>query len=112
MSSDAKRAVPENVARFSRADVARIATLARLALSETELDLYARQLGGILEYAERIQEVDTEGVPPYATTIAGPAGDALREDVPAASLSNDDALRNAPQGDRASGTFVVPKVIG
>lgn len=106
MSSDAKRA---GGARFTRADVARIATLARLELTETELDLYARQLGGILEYAERIQEVKTEGVPPYASTLPS---DALREDVPVASLLREDALRNAPQGDRTTGTFVVPKVIG
>ena len=44
---------------FSRADVARIAALARLELTDEELDLYARQLGGILDYAERIQEVIT-----------------------------------------------------
>jgi aspartyl-tRNA(Asn)/glutamyl-tRNA(Gln) amidotransferase subunit C len=106
MSSDTKRA---DGARFTRADVARIATLARLELTETELDLYARQLGGILEYAERIQEVDTEGVPPYASTLPS---NALREDVPTASLSRDAALQNVPQGDRAAGTFVVPKVIG
>jgi aspartyl-tRNA(Asn)/glutamyl-tRNA(Gln) amidotransferase subunit C len=109
MSSDAKRDVPENAARFTHADVARIATLARLELTETELDLYARQLSGILEYAERIQEVDTDGVPPYGSTLPS---DALREDVPAPSLSREAALQNAPQGDRASGTFVVPKVIG
>ena len=109
MSTDAKRAIPDDAARFSRADVARIATLARLELSDAELDLFQRQLGGILEYAESIQEVDTDGVPPYAATVMS---DALREDSPAASLSQDDALMNAPQGDRASGTFAVPKVIG
>jgi aspartyl-tRNA(Asn)/glutamyl-tRNA(Gln) amidotransferase subunit C len=97
---------------FSRADVARIAALARLELTDEELDLYARQLGGILDYAERIQEVDTTGIAPYATTLPGPAGDALRSDDPAASFTSDEALRNAPTGDRASGTFVVPKVIG
>ena len=97
---------------FSRADVARIATLARLELSEAELELYARQLGGILEYAERIQEVDTEGVAPYASTLTGPSDAALRDDVPTPSLPREDALANAPQGDHTSGTFVVPKVIG
>lgn len=109
MPSDDKRAIPDNAARFTRADVARIATLARLELTEAELDLYARQLSGILEYAERIQEVNTDGVPPYESTLPS---DALRDDVPTASLSREDALRNAPQGDRAAGTFVVPKVIG
>lgn len=97
---------------FSRADVARIAALARLELTEAELDLFQHQLGGFLEYAQSIQQVDTAGVPPYASTLPGEPGDALRDDVAAASLSRDDALRNAPQGDRAAGTFVVPKVIG
>lgn len=100
---------------FSRADVARIATLARLELSESELDLYARQLGGILEYAERIQDVDTTGVPPYMSTLVPrdvSADDGLRDDTPTPSFSAAEALRNAPEGDRASGTFVVPKVIG
>ncbi len=109
MSSDTKRA---DGARFSRQDVARIATLARLALTEPELDLYARQLGGILEHAEQMQGVDTAGVPPYSGATTEDAGDALREDVPVASLSMDAALQNAPQGDRVAGTFVVPKVIG
>jgi aspartyl-tRNA(Asn)/glutamyl-tRNA(Gln) amidotransferase subunit C len=94
---------------LSRADVARIAALARLELTGAELDLFAGQLGDFLEYARRIQDVDTNGVPPYASTLVS---DALRDDVVAPSLSREDALRNAPQGDRAAGTFVVPKVIG
>lgn len=94
---------------LSRADVRRIAALARLELTETELDVFARQLGDILEYAERIREVDTDGVPAYTSTMSG---DRLRDDVPAASLTQDAALGNAPQADRIAGTFVVPKVIG
>ena len=94
---------------FTRADVARIAALARLDVTDAELELYARQLGGILEHVAEIQAVNTDDVPPYASTLSV---DALRDDVPAPSLSNDDALRNAPGGDRQSGTFVVPKVIG
>ena len=97
---------------FSRADIARIAALARLELTETELDVFSRQLGGILEYAQSIQQVDTTGILPYASTPPGEPADALRDDVATASLSREDALRNAPQGDRAAGTFVVPKVIG
>ena len=99
-------------ASFSRADVARIAALARLAVTDAELDTYARQLGDILTYAEAIQAVDTNGVPPYASTLAGLPTDTLRDDVVATSLANEDAMRNAPNADRAAGTFVVPKVIG
>jgi aspartyl-tRNA(Asn)/glutamyl-tRNA(Gln) amidotransferase subunit C len=94
---------------FSRADVARIATLARLDITEAELDLYARQLGDILDYARRIQDVNTEGVSPDSPSVAA---DALRPDDAMASLPVGEALRNAPQGDAVSGTFVVPKVIG
>ncbi len=97
---------------FSRADVQRIATLARLDVTEAELDRYARQIGDILEYAAAIQAVDTAGVAPYASTLPGLPAAALREDVTSTSLSNEAALQNAPNGDRASGTFVVPKVIG
>ena len=94
---------------LTRADAKRIATLARLELTEPELDLFARQLTSILEYADRLQTVDTTGVPPYT---GGLDADALRDDRPAASLAREDALGNAPNADLASGTFVVPKVIG
>lgn len=94
---------------FSRADVARIATLARLEITEAEQELYARQLGDILDYARRIQEVDTTGVP-VATSLATSAS--LRDDAPTGSLTMAEAVGNAPNGDRVAGTFVVPKVIG
>ena len=48
---------------LTRADVRRIAALARLELTEPELDLFARQLTSILEYADSLQSVDTAGVP-------------------------------------------------
>jgi aspartyl-tRNA(Asn)/glutamyl-tRNA(Gln) amidotransferase subunit C len=94
---------------LSRAEVVRIAELARLELTDNEVTLFAKQLGGILEYAEMIQAVDTSGVPP-----ATHAGDqpSFRDDVVTPGLSTSDALGNAPQADSASGTFVVPKVIG
>ena len=93
---------------LTRADAQRIATLARLELTDTELDLFARQLTSILDYADRLQAVDTAGVPAYAGSLA----DALRDDVATPSLSTAAALGNAPGGDIESGTFVVPKVIG
>jgi aspartyl-tRNA(Asn)/glutamyl-tRNA(Gln) amidotransferase subunit C len=94
---------------LTRAGAQRIATLARLELTDPELDLYARQLTSILEYSESLQSVDTSGVPPYDSTVK--QGE-WREDSPVPSLSNSDALTNAPNGDTATGTFVVPKVIG
>jgi aspartyl-tRNA(Asn)/glutamyl-tRNA(Gln) amidotransferase subunit C len=94
---------------LTRADAQQIATLARLELTVAELDLFARQLTSILDYADRLQAVDTTGVPPYGASLAE-AG--WREDTPVPSLSQEDALRNAPGADLAAGTFVVPKVIG
>lgn len=93
---------------FTRADVARIAALARLELNDAALDRHARQLGDILAYAERVQQVDTTGIEPYRADVA----DALRPDTVAPSFGQTEALANAPQGDRTAGTFVVPKVIG
>ena len=95
---------------LTRADVRRIAALARLELADAELDLFARQLTSILEYADSLQSVDTAGVPPYTGAPAHDAG--WRNDAPLPSLSREDALRNAPNGDTETGTFVVPKVIG
>ena len=96
-------------ARLTRADVRRIAALARLELTEPELDLFARQLTSILEHADSLQAVDTTGVPAYS---GSPAVATLRDDVAVPSLSRADALSNAPNGDVQDGTFVVPKVIG
>jgi aspartyl-tRNA(Asn)/glutamyl-tRNA(Gln) amidotransferase subunit C len=101
---------------LSRADVRRIAALARLELADAELEQYAGQLTKILEYAASVQAVPTENVPPYAAplTAATPtaAEGRMREDVSIPSLPRTDALANAPQADTESGTFVVPKVIG
>jgi aspartyl-tRNA(Asn)/glutamyl-tRNA(Gln) amidotransferase subunit C len=96
-------------ATLARAEVERIAALARLALSEEELALFGRQLGDILAWANAIQDLDTAGVPP-----TGPvAGDArLRADEPRPSLSRDEALGGAPDADRDAGLFRVPRVLG
>lgn len=95
---------------LTRADVDRIARLARLELTEDEAVLYARQLADILEYAARIQAVDTSGVPPTSHTAG--RGPALREDRPAASLDRGEVLRQAPDADAAAGLFKVPRVLG
>ena len=96
-------------AKLTRADVRRIAALARLDLAESELDLFAKQLTSILEYADRLQAVDTTGVLPYAGSLAV---DQWRDDTPVPSLSRNDALSNAANADLVTGTFTVPKVIG
>ena len=94
---------------FSRRDVERIARLARLELTAEEKDLYARQLAGILAYAEQIQRVPTDGVEP--TSHAGEAA-SLREDTLVPCLPREASLAAAPDADPAAGLFKVPRVLG
>lgn len=91
-------------------DVARIAHLARLGLTSEELDLFARQLAGILAYAEQLQEIDTTGVPPTSHPLSLTA--ALRDDEPRPSLPREEALEMAPEPDTTAGLFKVPRVLG
>ena len=91
-------------------EVARIAELARLALDRDELELFARQLTSILDYAEQLREVDTAHVPPTSHPLALTAP--LREDRVMRSLPPADALAAAPEPDRAAGLFKVPRVLG
>ncbi len=95
--------------RLTRADVDRIATLARLELSDAEKDLFVHQLSHVLEYAEQIQQIDTAGVPPTSQVLSRMATD--RADEPSPSLSNADALAGAPDPSTHSGLFRVPRVL-
>jgi aspartyl-tRNA(Asn)/glutamyl-tRNA(Gln) amidotransferase subunit C len=96
--------------RLTRADVDRIATLARLELSASEKDLFVQQLSKVLEYAEQIQAIDTTGV--LATTQVLSRLPAERSDDPCPGLSNQEALANAPDPSPQTGLFRVPRVIG
>ncbi len=87
-------------------DVRHVADLARLHLTDEEVRLYAQQLSAILDYAERLQEVDTSDVPP--TPYVLPLQNVMAEDVPQPSLLNEVALANAP--DKADGFFRVRAV--
>jgi aspartyl-tRNA(Asn)/glutamyl-tRNA(Gln) amidotransferase subunit C len=97
-------------ATLTVADVERIAALAQLELTEDEKHLFARQLAGILAYAEQVQQLDTSGVP--ATAHVAASHRAEREDEPRPSLPVEDALGNAPDPARDAGFFKVPRVIG
>lgn len=88
-------------------DIKYVAHLARLKLSPEEEQQLGAQLGNILGYIEKLKEVDVAGVEP--TAHAFPMVNVFRPDEVRPGLSNDDALRNAPK--RASGLFVVPKVV-
>lgn len=94
---------------LSRADVERIAELARLELTSDEVDLFTRQLGDILGYVEQIQALDTTGVP--ATSHVGNRP-IERVDALVESLPRREALANAPDVAAEAGLFKVPRVIG
>ena len=87
--------------------VEEIAELARLDLSRGEKERFRDQLSAILEYAERLQQLDTSDVPPTAQ-VTGLVG-VMRDDVIEASFTQDEALANAPQDQ--DGFFVVPTVL-
>lgn len=79
--------------------VKHIATLARVGLSEGDIQRFSHQLSEILDYFQRLSQVDTEGVPPTAHTL--PLRNVMREDEPAPPYSREEILANAPlrEGD-------------
>ena len=97
-------------AAFSRTQIEAIAALAHLTLDGEEIELYARQLGDILDYAVQVQNIDTTGVPPTASVLARHQAD--RADEVHTSLDRGAALANAPDASLDAGLFKVPRVIG
>ena len=95
---------------FTRSDVEAIAGLANLDLDDNEIDLFARQLGDILEYANQVQQIDTTGVSPTASVVTRHQADRADEVLP--SLDRAEALANAPDADPEGRLFRVPRVIG
>jgi aspartyl-tRNA(Asn)/glutamyl-tRNA(Gln) amidotransferase subunit C len=95
---------------FTREQVAAVAALANLELEPSEVDLFARQLGNILAYADEVQQVDTTGVPPTASIVTRHPSD--RPDEVQAMLDRGAALANAPDPALDAGFFKVPRVIG
>lgn len=92
---------------ITRAEVERVVALARLSLSERELDAMAQELEAILSYVDTLDRVDTRDVPPTSHVI--PLATPLREDRPAAPLDPELAVANAPE--HAGSAFLVPVVI-
>lgn len=92
--------------RLTREQVVHIAELARLALTEEEIALYQEQLSAVLEYAERLQALDTDAIPPTATVL--PVRNVMRADEPCPSTPREDILFNAPEAD--DGCFRVQAV--
>ena len=88
-------------------EVRRIARLARLELAESELGAFTEQFNQILEYVGRLNEVDTQAVPPMAHVL--PLATPWREDQVTPSLPREAALANAPEPDESA--FRVPRII-
>ena len=93
--------------KITRVEVEHVARLARLELSDTELDTFTVQMDSILAYVEKLNALDTEGIVP--TSHAVPMENAFRPDRLREAIGVEDALANAPK--HAESFFRVPKVI-
>jgi aspartyl-tRNA(Asn)/glutamyl-tRNA(Gln) amidotransferase subunit C len=95
------------MAAISREEVAHLARLSRLAVTEDELDTFAGQLDVILQAVARVGEVTAADIPPTSHSV--PLTNVLRDDVPQPSLPRDEALSGAP--DAEDGRFRVPRIL-
>ncbi|HEX2273156.1 MAG TPA: Asp-tRNA(Asn)/Glu-tRNA(Gln) amidotransferase subunit GatC [Acidimicrobiales bacterium] len=94
--------------RISRDDVAHVAGLARLRLTDEELDRFTEQLGAVLDHAADVAALDTSGVPPTAHPL--PLANVLRPDTAVPSLDREEVLAQAPAAE--DGRFRVPRILG
>jgi aspartyl-tRNA(Asn)/glutamyl-tRNA(Gln) amidotransferase subunit C len=96
--------------KITEQQVRYVASLANLELTEAETAKMAKDLDGILTHIDKLNELDTSGVEPMAQVLfAAVAASTLREDAAGRTLSNEEALANAPQA--GAGQFKVPKII-
>ena len=93
--------------KITKDEILHVADLARLDLDEASIDKFAGQIGTILDYVDKLNEIDTEGIRPTSHAIS--LTNAFREDEQKEHLERDQALANAPQ--KEEGAFVVPKII-
>lgn len=93
--------------QLSREEVLHVARLARLALTDDEVDRFGTQLSAILDHAARVSEVAADDVPP--TSHALPLVNVFRDDVVGECLSQEKALSTAPETE--DGRFKVPRII-
>ncbi len=93
--------------KIDKNQVIKVARLARLDLNDAEINQFSTQLSSILEYVEKMNELDTENVEPLAHCL--PVSNVFREDVAKESLGVEKTLANAPQRDNEF--FKVPKIL-
>ena len=95
------------MSKITREEIEKVALLSRLSFTPAEADLFAEQMSKILDYAEKLNEVDTRGVEPTSHALA--LTNVFREDAPRPSLSVEDVLGNAPESE--DDCFKVPQII-
>lgn len=88
-------------------DIRHIAKLSALAVEDNEIETLKRELGSILEYVTTLSQINTRGVEP--TSHIHGVVNAFRDDVVKENLTNEEALKNAPDASR--GSFRVPRII-
>jgi len=93
--------------KIDQTQVRKVAKLSRLDLTEDEVEEFTGQLSAILDYVEKMNELDTAGVEPLAHCL--PVSNVLREDSAKESLGTEKVLANAPQRDDEF--FKVPKIL-
>jgi aspartyl-tRNA(Asn)/glutamyl-tRNA(Gln) amidotransferase subunit C len=91
----------------SELDVGYVASLARINLTESEQEIFQKQLADVLRYVEKLRQADVTDVEPAAHTL--PMFNVFREDAPREWFTAEQALSNAPR--KANGLFIVPKVV-
>jgi len=91
---------------LSKDEVRHVAMLARVGLEPGDEEFYAEQLSGILDHIDRLQQLDTEDIPPTAQVVE--IESRLRDDEPRPSLTQEEALANAPAA--VNGFFRVPSI--
>ncbi|WP_456465843.1 Asp-tRNA(Asn)/Glu-tRNA(Gln) amidotransferase subunit GatC [Persephonella sp.] len=92
---------------IDRETVTKVAQLSKLKLTEEEVELFSKQLGDILNFIKKLEELDTENILPFYELNQQETP--MRDDIPQEGLSNEEALSNAPQSEK--GFFVVPRVV-
>ncbi|MFC4388963.1 Asp-tRNA(Asn)/Glu-tRNA(Gln) amidotransferase subunit GatC [Gracilibacillus marinus] len=95
------------MSEITKEQVKHVANLARLAITDEEVERMTKQLADIINYAELLNELDTDGVEP--TTHVLDLKNVMRKDEPREWITKEDALKNAP--DQQDGQFRVPSIL-
>lgn len=95
------------MANITKDQMLKTADLARIAISEEEAEMYSSQINEVLAYVNKITELNTDDVKP--TTHGIISGNVLRKDEPKRLITQEEALKNAP--DTEDGQFKVPAIL-